>query len=136
MKIHIINPQTFHPKTLEFYRSFAEEVPFDEAEVIVTQLDPVETDRKVVVATNCTGLDHIKAPKAKIISLRGEDLSHFTAVPELCMWAMLELVRHRGKQELKGKTLGIIGGEGRIGKHLIKIAEFMGMEVVTYDIKD
>lgn len=132
MKIHIINPQNFNPKTLEFYHSFAEEVPFDDADIIVTQLDPVETDKEVVVATNCTGLDHIKAPNAKVISLRGEDLSDFTAVPELCLWAMLELVRHRARQELKGKTLGIIG-MGRIGWKLSQYASNLGVVMYAFD---
>ena len=132
MKIHIISPQKFNPRTLEFYRTFAEEVSFDEAEVIVTQLDEVKTDREVIVATNCTGLDHIKAPNAKIFSLRGEDLSTFTAVSELVLWAILEMIRKRANQELRGKTLSIIG-DGRIGQHVRLRSESFGIRVLSFD---
>src|SRR3990167_10109707 len=75
-----------------------------------------------VVATRTTGLDHIdtnycKEKGIEVIPLVGSELTDVVAVPELTMWAMLELVRKRGGQELKGKTLGVVG-LGRIGQML------------------
>lgn len=95
-----------------------------------------------LVATRTTGLDHIdlnycKEKGIEIISLRGSDLSDIRAVPELCLWAMLELVRKRDGRELNGKTLGIIG-MGRIGNLLEGMLAddyYLGIKTLHYDIK-
>src|SRR3990167_4680066 len=88
-----------------------------------------------LVATRTTGTDHITG-KVEVIKLVGEELTDVVAVPELCLWAMLELVRKRGGQELRGKTLGIIGNQGRIGNILNNMATYLGMKVLGQDIKD
>src|SRR3990167_7602229 len=88
-----------------------------------------------LVVTRTTGTDHITG-KVEVIKLVGEELTDVVAVPELCLWAMLELVRKRGGQELRGKTLGIIGNQGRIGNILNNMATYLGMKVLGQDIKD
>ena len=133
MKIYIPNPEKFFPETLEFYMSFAEFAGPDEADlVVINDFEPIESTKPV--ACNSTGLDHINAPE--IISLRGEDLSDFTAVPELTLGIMIYLTRVFKREEIKGKTLGIIGSEGRIGKILTNMAEALGVNVIHYDIKN
>src|SRR3990167_10697701 len=62
-----------------------------------------------LVATRTTGNDHITG-KVEVIKLVGEELTDVRAVPELCLWAMLELIRKRGERELRGKVVGLIGG--------------------------
>lgn len=84
-----------------------------------------------VVFTRTTATDHITG-KVEVIKLNGEELTDVVAVPELCLWAMLELVRRRGGQELDGKTLGLIG-YGRISKILERYALALGMKVLKYD---
>lgn len=99
-----------------------------------TVLDNVDR----AVFTRTTGLDHISLDYAKekgieVIPLYGSELGDIVAVPELCLWAMLELMRRRGKQELKGKTLGLIG-YGRISKLVEKRAKAFEANVLKYDI--
>ena len=152
MRVHIINPRDFHQETIEFYESFAEIVDLDEADVIVTQLDEVETDRDIIIATNCTGLDHIQAPNAKIISLNDvRDKLDVSATAEHTFGLILALLRHilpsyrAIKQEiwernlfigneLKEKTLGILG-MGRIGKQVAEYGKAFGMNII-YAEKD
>lgn len=92
----------------------------------ILSLSPIKA-----VFTRTTGTDHITG-KVEIIKLVGEELTDVVAVPELCLWAMLELLRRRGGQELKGKTLGVIG-YGRIGQILAKYGAFLGMSVIFND---
>lgn len=134
MKTYIINPDKLHPETLEFYKSFANLTNYiEDADIIISaNFDGVDTDKKVIVGTNTTGLDHIKAPNAQIVSLRGLDLTEFTAVPELCIGMAIYLMRLWKKEEIKGKTLGIIG-YGRIGRQLADYATVMGMNVIAID---
>ena len=80
-----------------------------------------------LVATRTTGTDHITG-KVEVIKLVGEELTDVRAVPELCLQKMLELLRRDGR-ELSGKTVGLIGYEGRISKIL---REFL--EPITEDI--
>ena len=92
-----------------------------------------------MVASRTTATDHIdvkllKKRNIKLIKLNGEELLNVTAVPELIMCLMLELVRKNSKQELKGKTLGIIGGNGRVGKLLEERAKSFGMRIIINDI--
>lgn len=130
IRLHLSNQTYFHPEVVAFYKTFAEIVSYEEADIIVkSDFEPIETDK--TVATNTTGTEHITSED--IISLYDSDLSDLTAVPELCMWALLELVRHKGKQELRGKTLGIIGF-GRIGKEFSRLTDSFGMLSLVYDI--
>ena len=125
-------------ETIAFYETFAEIVgDKDVADIIISSnFVPVDTERTdVLIATNTTGLDHIHAPSAKIISLRQCDMTDFTAVPELCISMAGYLMRTFKYDELRGKTLGVIG-YGRISKQLEKYAECLGTKVIHYDIKD
>ena len=95
-----------------------------------------------VVATRTTGLDHIdldycREKGIEVLSLRGEEkfLKDIPATAEFTFLNMGMLLRKTG-HELKGKTLGIIGGQGRISQLLIKMAEAFGINVIHYDIKD
>src|SRR3990167_1915822 len=135
MKTYIINPNKLHPETLAFYKSFADLTNYieDADIIIVSDFSPIETDK--IVAMNATCPDNVKAPR--IIKLEPEtgELNDVVAVPELCLWAMFELIRKRGGQELKGKTLGVIG-RGRIGTILGDMVSSLGMKIATYDIKE
>ena len=96
------------------------------------------SDHKIkAVFTRTTGTDHIDLEWCKdvgieVIPLVGSELGDVEAVPLLTLWAILELVRKRGRRELKGKTLGIIG-YGRIGKILGSYAQNLGMRVAIDD---
>jgi len=123
-----------YPRTINYYKKFADITDREEdADIIVSyNFTPVKTDKKIIVATNSTGLDHLDCPNARIISLRDFDLSKFTAVAELCICMAGCLMRIYRREELKNKILGIIG-YGRIGKQLKKYAQNMGMKVITID---
>ena len=119
----------FSKGALDFYHQHFE-ITEEESKsdyIVINDFETIKTNKPV--ACNTTGIDHIKSPE--IISLRGEDLTELTAVPELCIAMMILMVRGN-REEVKGKTLGIIG-MGRIGKKLAMMAYDMGMEVVWYD---
>lgn len=130
MKIYLRKKDTFSSQALALYEEFFKVVenPLDADIIVINDFEPIEADK--IVACNSTGLDHIKAPE--VISLRGEDLSDLTAVPELCLGASIALTRQLLHHEVKGKTLGIIGF-GRIGKKFKEYAKALGMEVWAYD---
>lgn len=132
-KIYLRNKENFCPETISFYQSFSELVQEKEAEIIIiNDFEPIETGK--IVAANMTGIEHIKAKE--VISLRGEkSLYNFSAVAELSLSMLIYLLRIFRKEEAKGKTLGIIGGNGRIGRQLTRMAEFMGLNVIYYDDK-
>jgi len=128
-KIYIRKPEGFNKETIEYYKTFAEIVPEKECDIVViNDFTPIKT--KKIVACNSTGLDHIKAKK--IISLRGEDLSDFTAVAELTLSMAIMLTRLFKNEEIKGKILGLIGC-GRIGQQFKEMADKMNMRVFCYD---
>src|SRR3990167_7972808 len=124
---HVIKyPKEEIPNVHEFDRSaLLATLKVEQPEVLVVGLK-FKIDKEVLdsapikaVFTRTTNItDHIdlkycEEKGIEIIPLVGSELTDVVAVPELSLWAMLELVRRRGGQELKGKTLGIIG-RGRI----------------------
>jgi phosphoglycerate dehydrogenase-like enzyme len=133
MKIYLKNQENFDKDTIKFYKENFELVSNKtKADVIVIN-DFKRITTKKPVACNSTGLDHIFSPK--IISLNGSDLDDLTAVPELCLGMAIYLTRLFKKEELKGKSLGIIG-YGRIGKKFSEYAQKLGMDVYSYDSKN
>lgn len=88
-------------------------------------------------------LEECKKRGVKVISLKGEAefLKDIPSVAELVFWMMLELLRrpHNGRflgSELYGKTLGLIGGKGRIGIQVAERARAFGMNVIIADKGD
>ena len=60
MKIYIPYPERFFPETIELYKSFAELVDADSADlVVINDFEPIESTKPV--ACNSTGIDHIKS---------------------------------------------------------------------------
>ncbi len=105
-----------------------------------------------IIATRSTGTDHIDIAYAnsKNIHVKNVALYGENTVAEHTFGLMLSLSRkiHQSYIEtakgnftttglmgfdLKGKTIGIIGG-GRIGLHVAKMARSFGMHVRVYDI--
>lgn len=130
MKLHLRNRKNFNKETLDFYDNNFKFGSEEESDIIVVN-DFVEANYpNKIVARNSTGLDGIIAKK--IISLRGSDLSDLTAVPELCLGMAIFLTRIYKKEEIRGKTFGIIG-YGRIGKTLARMVESMGGFPMVYD---
>lgn len=129
MKLYLRNPENFNKETLDFYKDNFELVSEKNAADIIVINDFRRIVSKKPVACNSTATDHIKSPE--VISLRGEDLSELTAVPELCLGMAIYLTRLFKKEEIKGKTLGIIG-LGRIGRQLNHYAYNMGMKTLFY----
>lgn len=132
MKLFLRNKENFHPETVQFYEQNFEltNKPVDADVIVINDFEPIAT-ALTPVACNSTGIDHIDAPE--VISLRGEDLSDLTAVPELCLGMAIFLTRTYKKEEIKGKKLGIIG-YGRIGKKFADMARYLGMDVYWYDV--
>jgi len=129
-KVFIKSKEKFTPEVVQFYSNNFDLVD-NEVEsdlIVINNFERIETDK--IVACNSTGVDHIKAKE--VISLRGEDLSDLTAVPELCLGIIIFLMRLRKRKEIRGKTLGLIG-YGRIAKQLKKYAECFDILVLCYD---
>lgn len=95
------------------------------------------------VCSATTGHTHLqfdaKKLGIKLITLRGESefLSSVRSVSEFCFMLMLSLSRPIGSigTVLNGKTLGIVG-LGRIGKHMLDIAQGFKMHILTWDKGD
>lgn len=130
MKIYLVNQADFSKEVIDFYKENFEIVKTkkDADIIVINSFKRINT--KKIVACNSTGIEHIKAKE--LISLRGEDLSELTAVPELCLGMAIYSMRIFKKEEIKGKTLGIIG-MGRIGKKFAEYASLLGMKVIGYD---
>lgn len=106
-----------------------------------------------VIGSPTTGTDHIDLEALekrgiKLISLQGERkfLNNITSTAEHTFGLILSLLRDYPRafngrdwrplgQKLSGKTLGIIGCKGRIGKQMKRIAKGFGMKVIGVDKK-
>lgn len=112
-----------------------------------------------IIATPTTGLNHIdcvfaESKGVRVISLNGERefLDNITPTAELAFGLMLSLFRNipsaiqhvKGNgwsrdlfigEELKGKTLGILG-LGRLGKMMSRFALAFEMNVLFYDVDE
>ena len=109
-------------------------------------------DNLKLIATRSTGTDHINIDYAKFknIDVKNVPLYGENTVAEHTFALMLSLSRKIHESytssikgnfstsglmgfDLKGKTIGIIGG-GRIGLHVARMARSFGMHVRVYDI--
>ncbi|MBI3895096.1 MAG: hydroxyacid dehydrogenase [Acidobacteria bacterium] len=106
-----------------------------------------------LIATRSTGFDHIDLVTCRGRSIEVANVPNYgeNTVAEHTFALILALSRHIHKSyvrvsqgnfsregltgfDLKGKTIGVIGG-GRIGLHVIKIARGFGMEVLVADAR-
>lgn len=109
-----------------------------------------------VVGCNMTSTEHLPIAEMerrgiKLISLKGETafLEGITSTSEHAIGLILALLRNYrtalnppyqdreayAGHTLRGKTLGLIGGGGRVGRQLCEMAEAFGMDVIIYDKK-
>lgn len=105
-----------------------------------------------VLGSPTTGLDHIdlaacKRRGVKVVSLQGERefLDSISSTAEHTWGLILSLARHYKQvlgcadrelgTKLRGKIIGIIGVEGRVGSQVKKYAEAFGMRVLGVDKK-
>lgn len=108
-----------------------------------------------VIGANITGLDLVDLDEAdrrgvKVISLRDypEFTKTITSTAEHTIGLIIALLRnykialnapsqdrdvYKG-HVLRGKCLGLIGGNGRVGRQVKRMAEGLGMKVLVYDI--
>lgn len=106
----------------------------------VLDLSPIKA-----IFTRTTGLDHIDTTYAKekdieVINLKGEELTEVVAVPQLCLGALIWLMRttYDIGFELDNKKILIMGSAGRIGNKLAYYLHMMCTTSMTifFDIKD
>lgn len=110
-------------------------------EITVDFLRAFPSLKYLVTAT--TGLTHIKADLKtmgiELISLKGENrfLRKIHSVSEHVFNLILQIARPSNKTGylLHGKTILILGGKGRIGSHVKKIAKGFGLKVEILDKK-
>ncbi|MFT7616174.1 MAG: D-lactate dehydrogenase [Candidatus Woesearchaeota archaeon] len=105
-----------------------------------------------IISTRSTGFDHIDTEFAKKQNIQVCNVPFYgqNTVAEHTFGLMLSLSRniHKSYQrsckldynhedltgfDLKGKTLGVIGG-GHIGMHVVRMAKAFGMRVLVYDV--
>ena len=137
----------------------AERVSFDYHEPHDVWINIDQCPNLKVIGCNMTSVEHLPLAECerrgiKVISLAPprnketeEFLSTISSTAEHTIGLMIALMRNyksafdmpfKNREEyrghtLRGKTLGIIGGHGRIGFQLAKIAEAMGMVVNIYE---
>lgn len=119
-------------------------------------LNPRFTPDLKVIGCNMTGIDHLPLEECekrgiKVISLRDypEFTKTITSTAEHAIGLMIALLRnyktalnppYKERDEykghaLKGKHLGVIGSEGRVGQQVISIARSFRMAIHFSDIK-
>jgi D-lactate dehydrogenase len=105
------------------------------------------------IVTRSTGFDHIDIQECNNRGILVQNVPNYgeTTVAEHTFALLLSLSRNVHKSyvrtlkddysikglkgfDLKGKTIGIVGG-GRIGLHVARMAKGFGMKVLVYDIK-
>ncbi|MBD3245281.1 MAG: hydroxyacid dehydrogenase [Candidatus Moranbacteria bacterium] len=105
------------------------------------------------ISTRSTGFDHIDIKECKKRGIKVANVPFYgeNTVAEHTFALILSLSRNIHKSylktqhrdfsleglrgfDLKGKTLGVIGG-GRIGLHVVRMAKSFGMKVKVFDIK-
>lgn len=154
----------FAKHSLLFFEDEIQNVSIDkyiDSEIICTfihsKLDKsiLEKCKKLkLIATRSTGIDHIDSEYCNLrnIQIKNVPLYGENTVAEHTFALMLSLSRRIHESytltakgnfkadgltgfDLKGKTLGIIGG-GRIGLHVARMARSFGMHVRVYDINE
>lgn len=107
----------------------------------LTKLTPSNYPKNLkVIGCPCTGIDHITSVVAsnivKIIHLDQEwkatEGQKITSTAEHTLSLMLQLAKKK-KMQLLGKTIGIIGCEGRIGSKMKNISYALNMRVMGID---
>ena len=118
----------------------------------VTENVLAKAEKLLAIGAYCIGTNQIdvKAARKKGVAVFNAPYSNTRSVVELALGQMIMLIRgtfrastqmHAGKwdksakgsNELRGKTLGIIG-YGNIGSQLSVLAESLGMQVTFYDV--
>jgi D-lactate dehydrogenase len=133
---------------------------YDDVDIVVNFISSPLHDKELAkfpnlkyVATRSTGYDHIAIDllKNKGVAVSNVPAYGENTVAEHAFALMLALARklpqsiarikngefnYHGLRgwDIKGKTLGVIGG-GHIGINLVKMAKGFGMEVMVFDIK-
>jgi phosphoglycerate dehydrogenase-like enzyme len=128
-----------HPKAKEIMESVCECVI--EGQRITSPIDFIYTQLTKTTATipvfcPCTGVDHIQAPE--IIHLDDEwkctEGKAITSTAEHT-WSLILQLAKLNRMQLSGKTLGVIGSEGRIGSCISKWGRAFDMNVLCHDLK-
>lgn len=156
--------KSFRGNTLQFFEDVIQNIDEKEyigSDVICTFIHS-KLDKPILekcknlklIATRSTGIDHIDSEYCalKNIEIKNVPLYGENTVAEHTFALMLSLSRRIHESymltakgnfkadgltgfDLKGKTIGIIGG-GRIGLHVARMARSFGMHVRVYDIKE
>ncbi|MBW2963275.1 hydroxyacid dehydrogenase [Candidatus Woesearchaeota archaeon] len=107
-----------------------------------------------LITTRSTGFDHIdlKACRAKKVNVCNVPTYGANTVAEHAFAMILAISRkiiesvNRTKKgsfeleglrgfDLKGKTMGVVGGCGNIGRHVVRIAHGFEMNILVFDVK-
>lgn len=129
-----------------------------DGKVIIVRVEKVDISNLPnlqVIGCPMTGLEHlpwdeINQRGIKVISLQGETtfLKYITSTAEHAIGLMIALMRNYKTalnppyqdreayigHRISGKTIGIIGIDGRVAKQVTKIAEGFGMNVIGCDL--
>ena len=95
--------------------------------------DLLEGSRVRFVATATIGFDHVDTEylRERCIAFASAPGSNANSVGEYVVAALLVLAR-RGRYELEGKTLGVVG-VGNVGRRVVEKAEALGLRVLQND---